>query len=62
MRLNESGIVHQQPSEEIIQLVRNGKHVYIDWKTNLQHVMKRQFLKTDRCDFSLSMYSFVYMM
>lgn len=40
-------------NDEIIEKVRGGKYVYIDWKTNLRYIMKREFLKTDRCDFSL---------
>lgn len=58
MKLNASGIIHPQATNEVIELVRAGKHVYIDWKTNLQHIMKRQFLRNDRCDFSLSMCSY----
>lgn len=56
IRLNASGIIHPQATDEVIESVRAGKHVYMDWKTNLQHIMKRQFLRYDRCDFSLSVY------
>ena len=44
---------YQDENDEIIERVRGGKYVYIDWKTNLRYIMKREFLKTDRCDFSL---------
>lgn len=52
-KLFDGAIVHLQESDEIIQQVRRGKHVYIDWKSNLQYIMKREFLLTDRCDFGL---------
>lgn len=54
MRLNDSTMLHDQATDEVIEMVRHGQHVYIDWKTNLQHIMKRQYLQNDRCDFSLS--------
>lgn len=52
-RLNDGAIVHIQETMDIIEQVRQGKHVYIDWKSNLQYIMKREFLETDRCDFGL---------
>lgn len=57
VRLNDTSFIHTQATDEVIDMVRNGRHVYIDWKTNLMHIMKRQFLRNDRCDFSLSMFS-----
>lgn len=33
--LYKGSIFHQDESESIIEMVRQGKHVYIDWKTNL---------------------------
>lgn len=44
---------------EIIQKVRTGKHIYIDWKSNLQYIMKKEFLVNDRCDFSLGIDDFI---
>lgn len=55
-RLGDGAIVHSDDSDEIIEMVRRGKHVYIDWKSNLQYLMKREFLQTDRCDFGLGLY------
>lgn len=40
--------------DEIIEQVRSGHHVFIDWKSNLQYIMKTEYLKTDRCDFTYS--------
>lgn len=54
IRFNKSTIVHERASGEMVQMVRNGKHVYVDWKTNILHIMKKEFLLNDRCDFSMS--------
>ncbi|KAG5667976.1 hypothetical protein PVAND_015934 [Polypedilum vanderplanki] len=45
---------HSDENPEIIDLVRQGKHVYIDWKSNLLYIMRREYLKTETCDFALS--------
>lgn len=45
---------HYEDTNDIIESIRSGKYVYIDWKTNLQYIMKREFLANDRCDFALS--------
>jgi len=34
-------------------MVREQNHVYIEWKTNLQWLMKEDFRKTNACDYSL---------
>ncbi|CRL07373.1 CLUMA_CG020350, isoform A [Clunio marinus] len=46
-------------NEEIIENVRKGKHVYIDWRSNLKQIMRREHLKTESCDFSLSFEEFM---
>lgn len=56
MRLNQSAIIHEEASFDVIERVRNGKHVFIDWKSNLQYIMRKKYLESDRCDFSLSAY------
>lgn len=45
---------YDEQTDEIIEEIRTGHHVYIDWKSNLQYIMKREYLKTDRCDFAYS--------
>lgn len=40
-------------SDELMNRIRSGKHVYINHKTNLLFVMKKEFQKTNSCDFSL---------
>lgn len=41
-------------NEDVVDQVRKGKHVYIDWRSNLQYIMRREYLKTETCDFALS--------
>lgn len=55
MRLNESATVYTQVTPDVIERVRKGKHIFIDWKSNLLHIMRKHYLEFDRCDFSLSM-------
>lgn len=45
--------IHSKQDAQVVDRVRKGEHVYIDWKTNLLFLMKREFLETGRCDFSL---------
>ncbi|XP_026819270.1 ionotropic receptor 93a-like [Rhopalosiphum maidis] len=40
-------------SQPIIERVRSGKHAFIHRRTNLMYIMKNDFLKTNRCDFSI---------
>ena len=47
-------IQHDKTSDEkMLNQVRQGKHVLIEWRTNLIFLMKERYLKTDRCDYSL---------
>uniref|UniRef100_A0A336KK94 CSON009436 protein n=1 Tax=Culicoides sonorensis TaxID=179676 RepID=A0A336KK94_CULSO len=46
-------LFNEEIGEDVIDKVRHGKHIHIDWKTNLQYIMKREFLLTDSCDFVL---------
>ncbi|XP_058458924.1 ionotropic receptor 93a [Malaya genurostris] len=48
-----------EESDQIVRSIREGHHVHIDWRTNLNYLMKREFLKNDRCDFVLSMDEFL---
>ncbi|XP_040173263.1 ionotropic receptor 93a [Anopheles arabiensis] len=41
-------------TDELVERIEAGQHVHIDWRNNLRYLMKRQFLRTDRCDFALS--------
>ncbi|XKL59990.1 hypothetical protein PGB90_001006 [Kerria lacca] len=40
-------------SESLMQRIRNGKHIYIHHKTNLLFLMKREFQRTNSCDYTL---------
>lgn len=54
MKLNDTTEIHDSISNATIARIRNGKHIIIDWETNLMHVMRREFLETDKCEFTLS--------
>lgn len=54
MKLNESAESHDSISNATIQRIRNGKHIIIDWENNLLHAMRKEFLETDKCEFTLS--------
>lgn len=57
---NISSTVHEgatyvaDENDDIIEEVRQSKNVYIDWRSNLQYIMRREYLRTDTCDFALS--------
>lgn len=47
------GMVDHEQTEEMINKIEKGKHVFIDWKMRLQYIMKNRYMMTDRCDFAL---------
>lgn len=49
----EGAILHDQADDKLLDMIRSKNHVYIEWKTNLQWLMKQDFLKTNSCDLSL---------
>lgn len=59
VRLNESAEYHDSIGNETMSRVRAGKHIVIDWETNLLHVMRKEYLQTDRCEFTLSTEKFL---
>ncbi|PSN38342.1 Ionotropic receptor 93a [Blattella germanica] len=44
---------HEMEDPEVMAQVRSGSHVYVDWKINLLFLMKKEFLSTKNCDFTL---------
>ncbi|XP_055304071.1 ionotropic receptor 93a isoform X1 [Sitodiplosis mosellana] len=54
VRLNDSTETHDSVTNGTISRVRGGKHIIIDWETNLLHIMRKEFLETDKCEFTLS--------
>lgn len=54
--LYEGAILHDLADDVLLDMIRNQKHVYIEWKTNLQWLMKQDFVKTNSCDFSLGLF------
>lgn len=59
VKLNDSTESHDSVSNATISRVRNGKHIIIDWESNLLHVMRREYLETDKCEFTLSEFEIV---
>lgn len=58
-QLYEKATFHSDVNDGIIEDVRKGKHVYIDWRSNLRYIMRREYLKTEICDLSLSTEEFM---
>uniref|UniRef100_A0A182QEU3 Ionotropic glutamate receptor C-terminal domain-containing protein n=1 Tax=Anopheles farauti TaxID=69004 RepID=A0A182QEU3_9DIPT len=54
MQLYKGSLVINELSDDLVERIETGQHVHIDWRNNLRYLMKRQFLRTDRCDFALS--------
>ncbi|XP_046658223.1 ionotropic receptor 93a [Homalodisca vitripennis] len=52
--------LHKELTPAVIQLVRDGRHAYIQSKTRLLYVMKSQFHATNTCDFSLGSEEFMF--
>lgn len=53
-KLFRGGKFYLDEDENIIDDVRKGHHAYIDWRSNLQYIMRREYLVTGTCDFTLS--------
>lgn len=54
VKLNESTETHDSINNVTMTRIRAGKHIVIDWETNLLNVMRKEFLETDKCEFTLS--------
>uniref|UniRef100_A0A182NSU9 Ionotropic glutamate receptor C-terminal domain-containing protein n=1 Tax=Anopheles dirus TaxID=7168 RepID=A0A182NSU9_9DIPT len=54
MQLYQGSLIINDLSDDLVDRIETGQHVHIDWRNNLRYLMKRQFLRTDRCDFALS--------
>ena len=51
--LFEGAKVHEEQDDELVSRVRNGSHIFIEWRLNILNLMKQEFLSTDSCDFAL---------
>ncbi|KAF6200681.1 hypothetical protein GE061_005125 [Apolygus lucorum] len=49
----EAGEKLEQLTPDVISRIRNGEHVYIQRKSMLLYIMKQEFLRTQRCDYSI---------
>ena len=57
--LYENAEIHPKQDSNMIDRVRRGEHVFIDWRTNLLFLMKKEFMETGRCDFTLGAEEFL---
>lgn len=53
VKLNDSTEFHDSINNMTMSRIRGGKHIVIDWETNLLNVMRKEFLETDKCEFTL---------
>ncbi|XP_053678178.1 ionotropic receptor 93a [Anopheles nili] len=53
-QLYKGSLLISEVTDELMKRIEAGQHVHIDWRNNLRYLMKRQYLRTDRCDFTLS--------
>lgn len=53
--LNSTAETHDEASSSVIQRIRDGKYVYIDWRVNLLSIMRKSYAETERCDITMSM-------
>lgn len=60
VKLNDSTETHDSVTNSTISRVRSGKHIIIDWETNLLNIMRKEYLETDKCEFTLSMFSVLF--
>lgn len=51
--LNDGASYTNNATAEIIDSVKMGKHVYIDWKSTLKFIMRNDFIETNRCDLGI---------
>ncbi|XP_044760958.1 ionotropic receptor 93a [Coccinella septempunctata] len=46
--------VKNQTREKILIEVAAGKQVFIDWKLHLQYLMRREYIKSNKCEYALA--------
>lgn len=51
--LNDGAMYTSNASNEIIDSVKIGKHIHIDWKSNLKFIMRNDYLETERCELGI---------
>ena len=44
--------MYRKLESETIEKIRKGEHVYMDWKTNMLFLTKKQYMETGTCDFT----------
>lgn len=51
--LYEGAELHTKLTSQLMDRIKSGKHVYIHRKTNLLFLLKREFQRTNTCDYAL---------
>ncbi|XP_024083704.1 ionotropic receptor 93a isoform X2 [Cimex lectularius] len=51
--LSDAAELHTEITPDIVARIQAGKHIYIARKSVLLFIMKQEFLRTNRCDFSI---------
>lgn len=44
---------HREVSDSVISRIRAGTHVFIQRRTTLLYLLKKEYQKSNRCDFTL---------
>ncbi|XP_066991910.2 ionotropic receptor 93a [Anabrus simplex] len=52
-KLYEGAILHEKQDSELADQIRTGHHAFLEWRVNLMHFMRKEYMVTNHCDFSL---------
>ena len=50
--LYDNAQLYRKLESETVEKIRKGEHVYMDWKTNMLFLTKKQYMETGTCDFT----------
>ncbi|EEB18389.1 glutamate receptor delta-1 subunit precursor, putative [Pediculus humanus corporis] len=57
--LYDNAQLYRKLESETIEKIRKGEHVYMDWKTNMLFLTKKQYVETGTCDFTFGTEEFL---
>ena len=55
----ERAELHSGVTEDLMSRVRTGQHIYVNRRTNMLFLLKREFQKTNSCDYELGEFDFL---
>lgn len=58
--LEESAIKHSEVDETLFAMIKQKDHVYVEWKSRLELIMKQQYNMTKTCDYALGREEFYF--